>query len=479
LHDAFFHFRYANWAPLVSISYSIDENLFHLRPGPMHVENVVFHLIGGLLLWRMLWVLTGEVWLSYLAAAVFLCHPMHVESVAWISERKDVISTPLLFAAILAYTSYCRQTGARRWIAYTATVVVFGLSLMAKSMGVTLPAVLLLLDYWPLARWPRRRWFWLVIEKLPLVAMSAGASLLASLSQSQGGAAASLSGLSLLVRIDNALVCYVFYIAKLLVPTNLAVFYPHPGARPLPVVFAATMLLALISFFCTRMRRRCPYAIVGWLWFLGTLVPVIGLAQVGGQAMADRYSYFPSVGLSILILWGGRDLLRWLTKLDPVRLEKWFSAITAVAICVFGVVAHRQVWIWKDTTTLFNHELAVADDSPLAHVAMEAIAFRDNDIVKAVDECNAALKIAPYAPAYEGLGNIWLKEDPARAAAYYKKAVELNPRLADYRIEFARALRKSNQLTDAAAAARAALELAPDNSDAQEEMRKIQSAIPR
>ena len=479
MHDAFFHFRYSNWAPLVSLSYSLDQNLFQLRPGPMHVENVLLHLITGLLLWRTLFVFTGEAWLSYFAAAVFLCHPMHVESVAWISERKDVLSTPLLLAAMLAYAKYSRQIGVTRWVFYAAMILLFALSLMAKSMGVTLPALLLLLDFWPLARWPGVSWLRLLIEKLPLLAMSVGVSVLASIAQNRGNATASLMNLTLTDRAGNAMVCYVIYIAKLLMPTNLAVFYVHPGSRPMPVVFAATVMLALTSYFCFRLRRRYPYAIVGWLWFLGTLIPVIGLVQVGGQAMADRYSYFPSIGLSIVVIWGGRDALNLLVKLDPSVRDKMFSAIATIAICTLAVVARRQVWFWQNTTTLFNHDLAVADDSPLAHMALEEVAFRNHDIIAAVDECNAALKLAPWAPAYFALGDIWLQQDPSRAGGFYEKAVALDPRSADYRIGFARALRLCHHPRDAIVQARAALELAPDDPDALEEMRNIQSALSR
>jgi len=287
LKDAFVDLRYDNYdPPLATISFELDQNLLGLRPGPMHVENVLLHLLAGLLLLRLLFVATGKLNLSVAVAALFLCHPMHVESVAWISERKDVLSIPLLLAAMLAYMRFCRMpAGARRWLMYGLLLVLFTLSLLAKAMGVTLPAVLLLLDFWPLRRWPTKPWLWLGIEKVPLVLIAAIVSMVQFVAQAQIGASGSLAQFGLMDRISNAIVCYCLYIVKLAVPTNLAVFYPHPGSRPVTAVIAAAGVLALVSVICWRLRHRMPYALVGWLWFVGTLVPVIGL--VPGRNAGD------------------------------------------------------------------------------------------------------------------------------------------------------------------------------------------------
>jgi hypothetical protein len=468
VHHAFVTFAMGNWNPLLWISFYADEAMFHTNPGPMHVENVLLHLIAGLLLWRLLFVATGSVNRSYFVAALFLVDPMHVESVAWISERKDVLSTPILLAAMLLYVRYCRQPrGSQKWIAYALMSVLFAASLMVKTMGVTLPAVLLLVDYWPLRRWPNRSWFHLVIEKIPLLAIAIAATIMGGIAQRQTGATASLAELGMLDRISNAIVCYAIYFVKLLVPVNLAVFYTHPGSRPVPTVFAAAVLLAMLTFFFHRIRRRYPAAIIGWLWFLGTLVPVIGLVQLGGQAMADRYSYFPSIGLFIALVWGVGDLL-------GRRSIKSFLAITVIV--VFTVLARIQVSYWQNSETLFTHALSV-DDSAVGHVVLAQIALKktpEPDIHRAVDECNAALHHGPYARADFVLGNCWLKENPGRAGEYYRKAVEMEPQCVQFRTGLVSALRRTKHWEEAKMQAHEAMAQDPDDSGPRDELAKIE-----
>jgi tetratricopeptide (TPR) repeat protein len=462
LKDACADFHYANYAPLVTISFEMDQSLYGLRPGAMHAENVLLHLVAGVLLWRVLFVATGELNFSFAVAAIFLCHPMHVESVAWISERKDVLSTPLLLGVILAYLRFCKMhRGFNRWLIYALMLVLFTLSLLAKTMGATLPAVLLLLDFWPLRRWSKQSWLRLVVEKIPLVFITAALSAVQVAAQSRSGAPSTLAALGLMDRIDNAIVCYVIYIAKLAVPIDLAVFYPHPGNRPIPAVLAAAGLLVLISGICWRSRNRKPYLIVGWLWFVGTLVPVIGLVQVGSQAMADRYSYLPSVGLLIAAVWFIAGF---------VRSAVLRSIFLVVSVVFFSVLSHRQVGYWKDTDTLFTHAAEVTDGNAVAYVELGNIAMRRGEIHQAMDD----YRLAGSDPhAYTGLGNCWLAEDRPKAINYYRQALALRPNSPAYMIQLAAALRLNGELDEANQLATAAVKIDPDDAAAREELGRI------
>lgn len=453
VRSAFSTFQLGNYSPLVTISYCIDQSLFRLSPGPMHVENVLLHLLTGLLLWRLIFVCTGKLDRGFVVAALFLIHPMHVESVAWISERKNVLSTPLLLAAMIAYVGFCSSKNAsQRWTAYVAMLLFFALSLLAKSMGVTLPAVLLLMDVWPLRRWPARGWFRLVIEKLPLFALAAATAVAASVAQHSVGATSSISELSIIDRIDNALVCYVIYIVKLAVPTNLAVFYQHPGGRPLPAVIASVGLLMMITIPVYRARKSRPYLLVGWLWFVGTLVPVIGLVQVGSQAMADRYGYFPSIGLFIAAVWFCSDGMK------SARIR---GAMTMAVLAAFSITAWKQASYWQDSRTLFSHAAAVADPNPVAHLVLGKLEYEQGNLNAAFAEYQAALKPFENARAYNGLGNCVLGSDVGRAIQYYRRAIELNPHLALFHLNLAHALWINGQTDDARQEARAAQSIDP------------------
>jgi tetratricopeptide (TPR) repeat protein len=466
LKDAFVDFRYANYdPPLVTLSFEMDQNLFGLRPGLMHIENVLLHLLSGILLWWVLFAATGELNRSFAVATLFLVHPMHVESVAWISERKDVFSTPLLLAAMLAYLRFCKTPRlASRWLIYVLMLVLFTLSLLAKSMGATLPAVLLLLDFWPLRRWPREFWFWLAVEKIPLVLITAALSAVQIVAQSRIGAPSSLAALSLGDRLDNALVCYVIYIAKLAVPIDLAVFYPHPGSRPIAAVVAAAGLLLLVSVLCWRSRNRKPYLIVGWLWFLGTLVPVIGLVQVGSQAMADRYSYLPSIGLLIAAVW-------WVASFLRSQIARWVAL--SLVVTIFSVLAHRQVGYWNNTETLFTHAAEVTDGNSVAYVELGNIALQRGDIHRATDDYQLA-GADPHA--YTSLGNLWLSEDRGKAISYYRKALAFHPNSPVYIIQLAMALRLNGELEEAKRLATAAVQIVPDDGAARAELSRITAA---
>ncbi len=468
LRFAFTTTTMSNYHPLTWISYLIDENLFRLRPGAMHAENVVLHIVSGILLWILLTTLTGRIVRSFFVAGLFLCHPMHVESVAWISERKDVLSTPLLLGAMLAYTAYYRSA-AMKWWWYALLLILYLSSLLTKPMGVTLPALLLLLDYWPLRRLERFSWSdrslpRLIAEKIPLLMITAAAAIATAIAQQT--AMSSINTIGIADRIGNALVCYVIYILKLAVPIDLAVFYPYPHSRPLAQSLAAVGLLALMIYFAVRYRARKPYFIVGLLFFLISLVPVIGLVQIGGQAMADRYSYFPSIGLFVAIVWGIGDLLTSLFRSSVIEDILWSTVIV-----IFSVLARRQVEYWKDTRTLFTHTLHVTDENWLAHMSLGNAAYADGDAHTAFEEFTLADQDKPNDPTIlEGLGNCWAYDDPNRAITYYQHAVALDSANPDLHENLADALRKAGDLVAAERELRLVLSIDPESTDARQKL---------
>jgi hypothetical protein len=450
------------WNPLVWMSFHIDRFFFDLRPGPMHVENVALHLVGSILLLIVLMDATGSIWRSGMVAALFLCHPMHVESVAWITERKDVLSTPLLFAAIAGYIRYTRAaTKTRRVLWYGGMLVCFVLSLMAKSMGLTLPAVLLLLDYWPLRRMVARSIRRLLWEKLPLLVICVVVAVIAAHAQHIAGAASSLTTLSLTDRVENAILAYVIYVTKLLAPRNLAVFYPHPQSIAFSQVAAAGILLLIITAGTFRLRGRQPYLWIGWLWFIGTLVPVIGLVQIGAQALADRYSYFPSVGLFIALVWGVSDVGSAVVR--SVRLREAIVGIgAAVYVILISVLARQQVGYWKDTQTLFTHAQAVTEDNWVAHLSLGNVALENGDIASAKDEFLKVIELQPRnAKAYNNLAECVVRQTPENAVAIYEKAVEYDPTAPEYHVNLAAALVMTGQREAAVRQCREALKLQP------------------
>ena len=431
LRYAFTTFTGGNYHPLVWLSFLFDRWAWHLAPGPMHAENAALHAASGVLVLLLLADATGRLGRATVCAAVFAVHPMHVESVAWISERKDVLSTVWLLAAACAYVRFAR-TGRGTW--YVGTLGCYALSLSAKSMGVTLPLVLLLLDGWPLGRlrgavWPRVR------EKLPLLAVAAAASVVAVVAQRSVGATAAVATTPG-QRLGNAAVSYVRYVGDLFWPTDLAAFYPF---RPVPTVAAATSaaLLVAVTVLALRLRGRRPYLPVGWLWFIGTLLPVSGVVQVGMAAMADRYTYVPSIGLSVAVVWLVADLVRAIRWVGP--------AMATATVAALAVACGRQVGYWRDTQTLFAHAVAVTDGNYLALTELGREAMRRGDVVMAARDLNAAIDARPdFAPAYANLGRCLLRTGhPSEAAEAYRAAVHFAPADAASRKGLAEAVRAS------------------------------------
>jgi hypothetical protein len=330
----------ANWFPVTRLSYLVDAQLFGMRSGWDHAMNVLLHALAAVVLFIFLVRATRVRWPSALVALVFALHPLHVESVAWISERKDVLSALFWFLALWAYVRYAEQPSLLRYLVVTGWFV---LGLMSKPMIVTLPLVLLLLDFWPLHRPLNPA---LVREKLPLFALSAASAVVTYLVQQGSGAVGNLAVFPFGLRVGNALVSCWVYIAKMLWPSRLAVFYPYPSAIPLWPAGLAAAALAGVSAVAPREHRRAPYLATGWFWYLGTLVPVIGIIQVGVQARADRYTYVPMIGLAIIVAWGAADLLR--------RWPRAPIAVTAAVALACVPATWAQVAYWRKQRNAFS-----------------------------------------------------------------------------------------------------------------------------
>jgi Flp pilus assembly protein TadD len=420
---AFTTFACGNWHPLTWLSLQLDHDLYGgLNAGGFHLTNVLLHTANAILLFLVLARMTGAVWRSAVVAALFALHPLHVEAVAWVTARKDVLSTLFWMLALAVYLSYTRRPGVLR---YLLMMVALALGLLAKPMLVTLPAVLLLLDYWPLGRWPKTGGGRLLAEKIPLFVLVLASCAVTYYAQLHGEAVAPLEAFPLTERIENALLAYAGYLGKTLWPTHLAVFYPHPGSGVSAVgAVAAGLLLAVITALVLGPGRGRPYLAVGWLWFLGTLVPVIGLVQVGGQALADRYTYVPLVGLFVLLTWGAADLAA------AYRLPGRFLAAAAGGVLTaFAVLTWVQVGYWKSTLDLWAHAAAVTDRNVLAHVNLGVCLRERGRLTAARREFEKAVAINPRLPEpHANLGNLlgalglW-----QRATAEYRTAVALDP----------------------------------------------------
>jgi len=388
--------HFSNWHPLTWLSYMLDVELFGPAPGPMHLVNAALHAANAALLFLVLVRATGARGRSLVVAALFAVHPLHVESVAWISERKDVLSTLLGLAAIGLYVRYARRPEPARLL---PVVLAFALSLMAKAMLVTLPLLLLLLDAWPLRRlapwaagegpFPRVSPGRALLEKVPLLAMSAAASAVAIVAQGRGNAI--LEDSSLPGRLSNAAMSYGRYLAKTLWPVDLAIFYPlPPGGFPAWQLAGAVVLLAALTAGAVALHRRAPYLAVGWLWFLVALVPVIGLVQVGAQAMADRYHYLPGIGLLVALVFGVHALA------GRVGLERGPAALcSALAVAVLAGATFRQIGLWRDDETLFRHAIAVTEGNDRAHGVLGLRLRADRRLPEALAELREAARLRP------------------------------------------------------------------------------------
>jgi len=590
---AFSSYHSNNWHPLTWISHMVDVQIFGLNPAGHHLINVFFHIVNTILLLLLLRRLTGDLWPSAFVAALFALHPLHVESVAWAAERKDVLSTCFW---ILTTWMYVRYTETPDWKRYSLVILMFALGLMAKQMLVTLPFVLLLLDYWPLRRiagkggqikdkrkiWPsaanskstapetggkmkKRKGFSssetaataggkqrkslpdsirmnmeesgkgqrqvpigrLIVEKIPLLALAMIAGSIVFVVQQQSGVLYSLSPFPFRIRLENALVSYVVYIGKMFWPVNLAVFYPHPlHSLALWKILGAAGLLIAISAAIIWKGRRYPYLITGWFWYLGTLVPVIGLVQVGVQAMADRYTYIPLIGLFIMIAWGGRDLVSFLARQQAINSEndqpagtgaspgkpeksrggkgKWgrfyFSSenrtvpifpsalsktelfapvriILALAVAVLLILSFltwKQAGYWRENVILYDHAVRVVPDNYWAYNNLGAALASRGETDAAMTRFAKSLKIMPHYPgANQNMAAALYKQGHhVEALPLLERALKLQPRNPDLHITLGAVLLKMNRNADATDHFREALNLRPGDNNAAAGLRE-------
>jgi tetratricopeptide (TPR) repeat protein len=452
------------WHPVTWLSHLLDVSLFGLDAGPHHVVNLALHIANTLLIFGLFSSMTGSRGPSAFVAAVFAVHPLHVESVAWIAERKDVLSTLFWALTIAAYVSWTKRQGIVR---YLLVMVLFLLALMSKPMVVTLPVVLLLLDVWPLRR---TGWTALLAEKVALFVMAALASLATVLIQNRVGAMATLDALPWYVRISNAITGYVAYVWMTLWPANLAAFYPlHPA--PVWKVAAAALILATVTGVACRYRRTHPYGIVGWLWYVVTLSPVIGFLQAGEQARADRFMYVPMIGLLIVAAWGFPDLVASVG--ERTRARNLLAALSLAIVFTCAVAAHAQVQTWQSSVTLWRHAIQATPDSYIAYENLAQALRERGELDDALALYARALPLAPAgSPGYEAvihnsMGLAYTqKGNTAEAIAHFTDAVRLNPRFVEPQINLANALAASGRAVEAIPHYRRAVELKPDLTEA-------------
>ena len=430
---------FSNWHPVTWLSHMLDVQLYGLNPGRHHLTNLLLHITNALLLFGVLRRMTGDLWQCSCVAALFALHPLHVESVAWVAERKDLLSALFGLLAMGFYLRYVEGRGIGR---YLLVILFFILGLMAKPMIVTLPFVLLLLDYWPLQRYQFQivkkfdnatkqtdTIFFLVAEKIPLFIISAGSCLVTLYAQMAGGAVGSIDTYPLNLRISNALISYMSYIVKLIWPVKLAAIYPYNWDLPVWQVWAACLSISGISWLSIKCYQSRPWFLVGWLWYLGTLIPVIGLVQVGTQAMADRYTYIPLIGIYLIIAWGLFDLLaRW-------RYRKMgFVAIVLAIVSVLMVVSWKQIGYWKNSVTLFKRAVDVTEANHMA---------------------------------YNNIGQGLLMTGKAgEAIKHFKKSLEINPRSAIAYFNLGLALSGQGRLKEALESCAEAVRIKPDFAEA-------------
>lgn len=432
----------SNWHPLTWVSHMIDFQIYGLKPWGHHLTNLLFHGANSVLLFLLLRLMTGRLWPSAFVAALFALHPLRVESVAWVSERKDVLSTFFWILTVGAYVRYVQTPGQRtKW--FLLSLVAFALALMSKPMVVTLPFILLLIDVWPLKRIAvtqleianlKRP----LLEKLPFLALALGSSLVTFFVQQHGGAVSSLSSLTIAQRIENMFVAYVRYIGKTFWPADLTILYPHPVDWPWSLIIVSIIILVAITVLVIRQLRVRPYLAVGWFWFLGMLIPVIGLVQVGVQSMADRYSYVPMVGVLIAVTWAAIELI-------PSR-----AALTSVAVMAIGaccVITPIQVGYWQNSGTLYRRAVAVTDKNYVAYNNLGYYLFCNGESAQAMDFYRKAVEIEPsYEDAHKNLGFCLAEMGKnEEAIEEYKKVLAINRNLTEVHNHLGNALSNIGQ----------------------------------
>jgi protein O-mannosyl-transferase len=473
---AFTHIHSMNWHPLTTISHMLDCQLYGLKAGWHHFTNVLLHSVAVVLLFLVLLQMTGgpsrtgSIWRSAFVAAVFAIHPLRVESVAWIAERKDVLSGVFFMLTVLAYVYYARLPRISR---YLVVLLFFACGLMSKPMLVTLPFVLLLLDYWPFDRIKGQVWK-RVLEKIPLMALSAVSSIATLVAQKS--AVGYTEELPVLERLNNAVISYVLYIWQMLWPVNLAVFYPHPENRlPLWEIISSLFLLICVTALAITLRRQRPYLITGWLWYLGMLVPVIGLVQVGWQGRADRYTYLPQIGLYIAATW---------TVVDLTRLWRHQRIILSAAALLTIVVLSGRAWVqtryWRDSETLFKHALAVTTNNDVAENNLGIVYLGRGNRDEAISLLQAAVDLRPdNSPAHENLAKALLQKGKVHdALIHYRKLLELQPDNIEVHNIVGTVLIQQGRIREGVEEWQKVLEIQPDNGNAMSNVAWVLATSP-
>ena len=452
------------WHPLTWLSHMLDVQLYGVNAGRHHLTNVLLHIANSILVFFLFFKLTGALGRSAFVAALFAAHPLHVESVVWVAERKDVLSTLFWLLTVWAYVWYVAQPKLRR---YLIVVLAFVLALMSKPMVVTLPFVLLLLDVWPLGRvkfgQPRSVWLELIKEKIPLLVLAIASSVATFIIQRQVGAMANLGSIPLSRRLANALISYVAYIAKMLWPVRLSPFYPYPQSINPAWVAAAVLVLILLSAAVIRAGRKRPYVAVGWLWYVGTLFPVIGVFQAGEQAMADRFVYVPLIGLFVIIAWGVDELsAHWPYR----RIALPAGAGLAILACI--ITARTYLPYWNDDLTVWKRALDVTTENYLAHNNLAAALLLRGKADEAIPHYSEAIRIKPaFAYSHYGMGAaLDVKGRSTDAMPYYTEAVRLSPNMAEPHYNLGVDLAKQGKAQDAIVELSEALSAKPDWAEA-------------
>ena len=464
-----------NWHPLTVLSHMLVCQISGLNPWGHHLTSVLLHALNAMLVFAWLRRMTGATWRSLFVAALFAVHPLRVESVAWVAERKDVLSGCFGVLALVFYARYAtngqRSVVGSRWslyhlpssIYFLLSLSFFALGLMSKPVLVTWPFVMLLLDYWPLERFKFGSVGRLVWEKIPFFALSVAASVVTFAVQERGGALVTAEFLPLGARGGNALISYCRYVAKLFWPTDLAVFYPHPGYWPLVQLLLAGGLLLGISVLLFVSRPRFPFSLMGWLWFIGMLVPMIGLVQTGGWAMADRHAYLPSLGLLILVIWGTHELIRRCHR-GVIALSVAGSA--AIVLCMG--LTRQQLGHWKNSEALFRHALEVTKNNDLAHNNLGTALAEQGRMDEAISHFRKAISLKPdYAQAHYNLGTALGEQGQMdEAITHFREAIRLKPDDAQAHNNLGIALHQKGQTDEAISQYQQAIRLKHDNIDA-------------
>lgn len=472
---AFTTFDSGAWCPLDWLSLELDAQLFGPKPRGYHLTSLVLHVVNALLLYALLNVITRQAWPSFWVAALFAVHPLHVESVAWVAARQDVLGAFFMLLALLAYAGYAMRGG---WLSYAASLAAFVLGLMTTPILAVWPAVLLLIDFWPLGRFGstsrRSRLLW---EKVPYFVLAAVAGALAWQTLHRGILVAPIQ-MPLMPRLLNALVSYGDYVFQMFVPLDLAVFYPHPamiqvGSMPLWKPPLAFFGLLCVTVWTILSARRRPYLLVGWGWFLVALLPVIGLVQVGGQARADRFTYLPLVGLFIMFAWRLRD---WAEGRGGLRAVACGLATLALAAC--AVFTWRQVGVWRDSDSLWRHAVAATDANYMAYGHLTNLAINEGNMAEALRHAEAEVRIAPWEfNAQKFIAEQYCERgDYQYAIPHYEQIIKFGPPDPSVHLALAKAFFKADRLDDAKTECEHALRHNSNSADALSLLGQVQAA---